>query len=185
MIVRYIGMGLLCLWPLLAIAQPEEPVKTWRWGLEWSSSLSYTGLGSGLTGQWQQGRHLAYAGPRLLVSDSYVPGQGPWGLQLGYQYHWVREGRWQSFVNIDYQLSWYQPYNPQQLPVSGRNRVHEFHLAYGIQYQLGPPLYLGSTLGVGGYLEQLLDVRENQRRSYRGYSNLLRLFVRYVLMPSG
>jgi len=151
-----------------------------RWGLEGSSFLSYSGYNFRLAGLLKHARHELYAGPKLVLSKSYLPKEGTWGGQIGYRYYWVQEDQWQAFVNADYQQSWYAPYNPLDLEVNGKNQIKEAHLSFGVFRGLGEHWRVGSQIGVGFYLEQNKDLVAQVTRTYSGYSNLVSLFVTYV-----
>ena len=166
--------------PSCLTAQEEQSGIQIRWGLEASSFLSYSGYNFRLAGLLKHARHELYVGPKLVLSKSYLPKEGTWGAQIGYRYYWVQENQWQAFVNVDYQQSWYAPYNPLDLEVDGKNQIKEAHLSFGVFKGFGENWRIGSQIGVGFYLEQNKDLVAQVTREYSGYSNLVSLFVTHV-----
>ena len=171
-----IGIGLQS----VAYGQREsaQPAHS-RSAAEVGSSFSFSGFSVQLSYVLNAGHHDFYLGPKLLISDSYLPTAGPFGGQLGYRYHWLESTKLRSFINFDYQITLWKPYDPQDMGTNGLNRIHEIHLAYGIQFQLAEHWSIGNQLGVGTYVEQFIDVQEQETNSFSGFSSLVKGYVCY------
>ncbi len=164
--------------PLMA-QQPEPQTQPFQSAVELGSSLSYVGFKLHLAYLLKYRRHELYVGPHLVISNSYLPSRGPLGLQAGYRFNWLQKGRLKAFANLDYQAAFWRPYDPQKLGDGGLNRVHEFHAGYGILFRLADHWWVGNHLGLGGYLEEYIDVRESETNHFSGFSSLIRAFVSY------
>ena len=57
-----------------------------KWAAAGGSSLSWSGIDLSVRFVWCESRqNVFYIGPRLLVTNSYLPVEGPWGLVVGYR----------------------------------------------------------------------------------------------------
>lgn len=142
-------------------------------GTELSSSLTYAGLSSALLYNFSIQKHRIYGGPRLLLSDSYLPFRGPFGGRIGYQYIVLQNERWRSGAGIDYQFVLSRPFRSDD----GLQSIHEYHVSYGFSFRLLKRWWINTDLGAGFYLEELGT--KSNRQSFTGFSNLINLSVRY------
>ena len=157
-----------------------DSIALWKYGLETGGSISFTGLNLKMNFLMSKGPNEWYVGPKLVLSDIYLPTQGPWGLIVGYRRNLLNNKRLKSFVNLDYQITFLKLYNPLNLPVSGMNNIHELFLTYGFQYQLNPHISVGQFIGGGGVLEKSIDISEQKTNRVLGYSGVFGLFVNYT-----
>ncbi len=157
----------------------ENVTKHWTFGIETGTSLSFTGVNAKLNFLMAKNENEFFIGPKLVTSDTYLPLQGPWGLNLGYRRNILAKGAWKSFVSLDYQVVFMEPYNPRNLEVNGINTIQEFFFSYGFQFQIGERFVIGQQIGAGGFIEKTIDVIQDEKNRVANYSGLLSLFFNY------
>ena len=143
------------------------------------AGLSYTGYNWYLEAGYQWQKHEIMISPKLLLSDSAVPTQGPWGLRFSYRYNVVTKNRISGFTQLAYHLTWLEVYNPNNLPNDERNRIHEGHLIYGFSYNINEHWRISQSLGIGGYIERLVDLIGKTTQQNNGFSAWAGLEVNY------
>ncbi len=159
-------------------AQSDSLDTSWKMAVELGTGLSFTGYQANLAFLMRKGDHSLFAGPKLVYSDAYLLTDGPWGLHLGYRYRLAQRQRFQTYASLAYQVTWMENFVPN---ADGKNSVHEFHFAYGLEYQLGTRWTIGNSLGAGGYLERLRDPFRDRINTFNGFSAHVRLYLRYQL----
>ncbi len=149
-------------------------------GLEFGGALCYSGININLayTLNWKEDNTI-FVGPKIAVSDSYLPSKGPWGIHLGYRRLLPGQSKFRAFATFDYQLVFLKPYNPNNLDINGNNEIHEIILSYGIQYRIWKNLIIGNSMGGGLYFERFFDSVIGTKNSYAGFDAQLRLFAQY------
>ena len=152
----------------------------WKYGVEAGSILSFTGVNLRVNFLMIKNKNEFYIGPKLAISDSYLPLKGPWGLSAGYRRNVLEKERWKSFVNLDYQIVFIKPYNPRNLEVNGINTIQELFIAYGFEFRIAKDFTIGQLIGGGGFLEKTIDVSEGKTNRIVNYSGLLSFFVNYT-----
>jgi len=144
----------------------------WKTSLETYTGFSHNGVEAGLIANLQKRKNEFYAGIQLQMSDAYTIESTPLGLILGYRRLIAFNKNWISLVNIEYQWS---TYNIDNL------NSHELYLVYVLKYQLAPKVYIGNSIGIGGYQDSFLNRITNEKGNVTGFGSLLRLFVQYRL----
>lgn len=155
----------------------------WTYGIESGAGLSFTGINTKLNFLLVKNSNEFFIGPKLVTSDSYLPLQGPWGLNIGYRRHILEKGAWKAFVSLDYQVVFIEPYNPRNLPVNGINNIQEFFFSYGFQFQIGKHFTVGQQIGAGGFIEKTIDVIQDEKNRVANYTGILSLFCNYKFAP--
>ena len=156
-----------------------EEKENWILGIEGGAGLSFTGVNTKLNFLLIKNSNEFFIGPKLVTSDVYLPLRGPWGLNLGYRRNILEKRNWKSFVSLDYQVVFIEPYNPRNLPVNGINNIQEFFFSYGFQFQIGSHLTIGQQIGAGGFIEKTIDVIQDKKNRVSNYTGLLSLFFNY------
>ena len=141
--------------------------------------LSHTGYNWYLEAGYQWQAHEVMIGPKLLLSDSAVPTQGPWGLRFSYRYNVINKNRFSGYAQLAYQLTWLEIYNPNNLPSDEQNRIHEGLLIYGFSYNINDHWRISQSLGVGGYIERLVDLIGETVQYNDGFSAWVGLELNY------
>lgn len=154
-------------------AQETSKDRKWMPALELYTGFSHNGVETGLVVDLQKEKNEFYAGIQLQLSDAYTIDSTPLGLILGYRRLIASNKNWISLVNVEYQWS---TYNIDDL------NSHEFYLAYILKYQLTPKIYIGNSIGIGGYQDAYLNSITNEKGNLTGVSSLLRIFVQYQLV---
>jgi hypothetical protein len=126
---------------------------------------------------WKE--NTIFAGPKITISDSYLPSKGPWGIHVGYRRLLPGLSKWRAFATFEYQLVFLEPYDPNDLDIKGKNEIHEFFLSYGIQYLVWRNLIIGNSMGAGVYVERFIDTLTGSKNSYDGFNGQFRLFAQY------
>ncbi len=164
---------------LIIAAQEDSKTSNLKSGIELGSGFSYTGLNVNLAYTLAWGNNTAFLGPKITVSDSYIPTKGPWGIHAGYRRLLPGQSKFRSFASFDYQVVFLEPYNPNDLDVKGKNETHELFLSYGIQYQVWKNLILGNSIGTGAYIERFIDTVTGDKKNYNGFNGQFRFFAQY------
>lgn len=171
-------LSIFSFWLTIA-AQEEQNYDNPKSGIELGSAFSYTGLNVNLAYTLAWGDNTAFVGPKITISDSYIPSEGPWGIHLGYRRLLPGQSKFRTFASVDYQLVFLEPYNPNGKDVNGKNEIHELFLSYGIQYRFWKNLIIGNSMGAGVYIERFIDSITGNKRFYNGYNGQIRLFAQY------
>lgn len=179
-IAKLICVILLALFTTAVQAQNHS--SNFTMGISASSSFTYTGINSYLLLDANVGKHDIYAGPKLVISDSYIPYKAIMGYDLGYNYLLLSNGRLSALINLDYQISYYDPYNPNRVDIANKkNTINELFVSFGISYRLSRKSRFAITLslGTGAFLEKYYDVVELNRNITTGLSQMARIGIRY------
>ncbi|MEL6638922.1 MAG: hypothetical protein AAFW73_09300 [Bacteroidota bacterium] len=172
--LRYAALLIgICTWLISGTnlsAQSSSP--PWQWTTEMGSSLSFTGLNIHLSGVLRRGKHALVLGPKWVLSDSFLIQNGPWGWELAYRWYLLESQRLRSFARAGYQGAFLgRTVNRRQI------RVHEVHAGYGLEFQLGPRLALGNTLGLGWAIERSRDRGRDEVFGLDGFSVLGKVYL--------
>ncbi len=146
-----------------------------------AAGFSHTGYHTSLLFPVHYGRHTVYAGPKILLTESYLPFRNIWGIHAGYAYRVLQQGRWQADAGVDYQCSFYKPYS-----ITGNNRynrVQEIYFLLGLAYRIRPEGRIGIKLqlGSGLYADTWHDLVEGRKRTGLGRASTGRFTVSYKL----
>ena len=172
-------ISILCFYPEV-LAQEESASNKLRSGIELGAGLSYTGLNINLAYTLAWSDNLFFLGPKLTVSDSYLPSRGPWGIHAGYRRLLPGQSKLRTFAAFDYQVVFLEPFDPNNLDVKGKNEIHELILSYGIQYNLWKNVIIGNSMGAGVYFERFIDSVSGERTKFDGFNGQFRLFAQYT-----
>jgi hypothetical protein len=164
---------------ILAFGQAETQKGKVHYGLELAGSLSYTGFNSHAAFSISYNKNTLLIGPRLVLSDMYLPSKGPWGIYLAYRRNVLESQKVSSFAGIDYHTTYMRPYNPQNISIRKYNAINELALSYGFMYNLSSRFSLGNSIGLGAYREKYYDVLEERKSTRIGFTKLIKLFVHY------
>jgi hypothetical protein len=147
-----------------------------------AGAVSHTGYSTALLPQVSYRQHSFYAGPRLLVDDSYLPYRNIWSINTGYFYSLLKNSHWEAVAGADYQCSFYKTYNPYNLPAPA-NRVQELTATVGISWRPDPAGRLAAMLqlGSGIYFDTYHDLIQNKRHNNAGRTSLIRISLHYLL----
>ena len=169
--------------PFFSVGQSIQKPGTVSIGIAASSAFTYTGINSYLVvdGQWRN--HTLYAGPKVVLSDNYLPGKPSFGLNIGYSYLLLACKHWTSSVFINYESSYYRPYNAVLYDFNRKNRVDEFTGGLGLTYKFGNngPFSISLNAGSGAFVEHFYDVIEGTKHSSSGISQSVRLSLHFKL----
>lgn len=163
---------LLCLGFLFAnVKAPATPRLSVAGGISRSGINTYVTLGTSF------GRHTLYIGPKLVVSQTYLPGTLVWGGTAGYTYGILAQRRWATQFNLDYQNAIY----PSALAPSQTNYIHELGASLMLTYSPVPRfLYLSLSFGGAGYMENYYSGVTADRASGMGITPSLRLWLTFA-----
>lgn len=150
---------------------------TWRWALETASSLSYSGFNQSLVVIITSDKNSIYFGPKISLSNYYLPLYSIYGINSGIRSTFAQSGRLKAFFNLDYQNSFSKTNKPSK--TIKFNTIHEFNFSYGIHYNFSEQFSIGNSIGFGRYLEFYNDIKENRKIIFQGYSGLLKFFIQY------
>ena len=154
-------------------AQDEVPGHR-SFSIQSSFAVSFSGYSVSLVGVYKLAYHEFYLGPVLSVSNSYLPGNGPWGFNTGWKYHFANHKNVGSFVMLDYRNSFYRPFDPLNSGSSFWNSIHEINAGLGFNWMFIPKWNFNAFIGTGVYYERNHDIIGERIISHSGYSNLLK-----------
>jgi hypothetical protein len=163
---------LLILIPHLSYSRKDT---LWRFGLETGFSISYSGFSQNVCLVAQSGKNTIYLGPRINLTQSYLPERGVWGLSIGIRHNFIRSNTIKSFLNIDYQNTFMRPH----LQESSFNSIHEFNYSYGFFYRINSNINIGNMIGFGRYWEIYKGHFNSNALLFSGYSGLIRAIIQY------
>lgn len=175
-------VSVILLAALCTSVQAQSHSSNFTLGISASSSFTYTGINSYLLLDANLGKHDIYAGPKLVISDSYLPYQAIMGYDVGYDYIILSNSRLSALINLDYQVSYYDPYNPNNVDIANRkNTVNELFVSLGISYRLGRKSRFAAvlSLGTGAFVEKYYDVVALNKNITTGLSQMARVGIRY------
>ena len=159
---------------LLCLAAPAAKAQLSPFSLGLQAGVSYSGWNLALVGQCHLRDFSAYLGPSMSLNRG-LPGKGPIGINTGLNYHLPSKLDWlNSLVNLDYQLHFFNAAGQKSTV------IHEFHLAYGLEFHVTESFSIVQTLGYGGYIESNpATTLGGERRNFSGYGGLVRLKAGY------
>lgn len=151
--------------------QATEPLPRFSLGLQ--AGISHSGWNLALVGQCEWEQWAAYAGPSISLSRG-LPGTGPLGLNAGMDFRLpTQKSRISSLINLDYQLHFYHFNTPKT------DLLQELHLSYGFLVNLSGDWFLAQQIGYGFFLENSYVGTADRRKTFSGYSGLLKLRAGY------
>ncbi len=159
-------------------AEQNAAERRWESGFELGTGLSFTGYNANLAYVAKFGDNVIFAGPKIVYSDANDLFDAPWGIHLGYRRRFIIKPRFSALAAIEYQSIFFQF---KDFGGEDWNSIHEFHASYGFQFELSEKWYLGQTLGLGAYLERLVDPFDGRVDSFSGFSPQARLWLGYRL----
>ncbi|MDQ3192772.1 MAG: hypothetical protein M3Q58_14350 [Bacteroidota bacterium] len=168
---------LIALFILIDVKANAQRDTTLRLGIECSPSLSYTGFNQSFAFLIKKRKNSLYLGPKVSLSNYYLPLYSLWGINGGIRHNFVNAGRVNCYFNIDYQNTLYR--TNRATDKVKFNSIHEFNFSYGINYNFFKKFHIGNSIGFGRYLEFYHDTVENRKVIYQGYGNLFKLFIQY------
>jgi hypothetical protein len=138
------------------------------WGSSVGPGLTHTGVHLLFSAEYQPGASVFSLGPKVALTDTYVPHQFRWGMHGSWHYGraW---GPWGFFVGPEYHLL-----VPQQ---NIQSWLHEVFLTYGLEVQLAKRFRIGNAVGQGVSVESFLGKERFTRTSLDG---LFRIYIRYA-----
>ncbi|RZL16861.1 MAG: hypothetical protein EOO89_10845, partial [Pedobacter sp.] len=113
--IRYLIFYLVIavLYPAKAISQSNDSTKV-HFQLGTAGMLAFSGLNADITGEVSFKRHTVYIGPKISVSDAYLPSTAVLGFVAGYKYFFLENrdepGKFNFFFELDYQLQHHKAY---------------------------------------------------------------------------
>jgi hypothetical protein len=154
-------------------AQDEAPGQR-SFGVQSSFAVSFSGYSVSLVAVYKVAYNEFYLGPVLSISNSYLPGSGPWGFNTGWRYNYANHKKVGAFAMIDYRNAFYRAFDPANLRSPKWNSIHEVNVALGFKWQFAPLWVFNAALGTGVYMERNHDISGDQLINHSGYSNLLK-----------
>ncbi len=155
--------------------RPErEPVSLFT---SLAGAASYTGLNAYFNLGLAYKKHRIYAGPKMVLTKSYVPGRTLWGVNAGYYFDLVQQNKWNTSLNLDYQNTWYK-----SAPVNPHNTLQEITGGLNLNYFAVPgKMSVGLTMGAGMRIENAYNTYTTEKNLYIGAMYQVRLGIIYKL----
>lgn len=168
----------------VCVKETKDRIKKFQsLGIAPSIDVSYVGYSSALLVEYERKIHGFYVGPQILITSSYLPRYGPFGVVAGYKFYFINSlKRWKVYVNLDYKNFLFRAYKSPGETGKKMNLIQEVNLGYGMQYQISGPLYIGNSIHFGKYYESYYNYRLKERNGFSGYDGLIRLFIKYRIL---
>lgn len=168
----------------LCVKETKNRIDTYKsLGLAPAIDVSYVGYSTSLLVEYERRLNGFYAGPQILITSSYLPRYGPYGVVAGYKFYFINSlKRWKIYVNLDYKNFLFRAYKGPGETGKKMNLIQEFNLGYGMQYQISGPIFIGNSIHFGKYFESYYNYRLEERNGFSGYDGLIRLFVKYRIL---
>ena len=158
---------------LLLQAQEKDKVK---WGVETSPYISYSGINWGVQINAFYKKHSLGIGTKVAFQSSYFPYQTSMGIIVDYKYFIVSNQNIKSFISVNYSNVRYEVKNRIY---SNKNIIHEYLVSNGFLIKIVSNLWIGNSIGVGGYTERYLNFSKNEKENYIGYNLMLKAILSY------
>lgn len=142
-------------------------------------TFSFVGYSVFLTYGYNYHRSQFYIGPKTVLSRAYLFYTGPIGFKLGWKYLVASNDVLKAYINIDYQNAFNKAYNPKSVFADKLNKVHEVFFNNSIEIRLSDRLWLGETIGIGIYEEELNNLRYKVKQTNFGYNLYLGIHLSY------
>jgi hypothetical protein len=162
-------------WPENVLGK-DAAKRSWNSGLELGTGLSFTGYNANFAYTGHFGDNLIFLGPKIVYSDANGLFDAPWGLHLGYRRLFPINQRFAAFASLEYQNIYFRFEN---LGAKDWNSIHELHASYGFRYEFNNRWYIGQSIGLGGYIERLVDPFDRRVDTFNGFSPQARLWLGY------
>lgn len=154
-------------------AQEEDKV---RWGLETSPYISYSGINWGVQFNGFYKKHSLGIGMKTSFQSSYFPYKTSIGLVVDYKYFMVSNNNIKSYISINYTNLMYDVTNRYY---SNKNIIHEYVVSNGFLVKITKKIWIGNSIGVGGYTERYFNFSEGKKENYIGYNLMLKGLLSY------
>ena len=140
-----------------------------------SGGLSHTGINTFLNIGTSIKKHSVYIGPKLVASQSFIPGRSLLGVNAGYAFYIIGERKWGLQVNLDYQNTIYRT-------PGSTNYVHEMAGAFCLNfYPRSPRFSVFANLGTAFYIDNYYDSYSAGRVSNSGIAPFIKTGIAYNL----
>lgn len=151
-------------------------------GIITGMDLTYTGISAFAGVEYERKKHAIYGAPRISITDSYIPGRGPFGIITGYKYFFMNtHDRWKVYFGLHYNGLRYKAFKEQGSSSSHKNYVHEISAGYGAELIAYKNFHIGNSVNLGKYYESYYNHINQKRRIFSGYNTLVRLYVKYKI----
>tara|TARA_R110001592_G_scaffold88299_7_gene260048 strand:+ start:1853 stop:2386 length:534 start_codon:yes stop_codon:yes gene_type:complete len=154
-------------------AQEKDKIK---WGLETSPYISYSGINWAIQVNGFYKKHSLGIGVKTSFQSSYFPYKTSIGLVVGYKYFMVSKSNIKSFISINYNNAVYDVKNRNY---SNKNIIHEYVVSNGFLVKITKKIWIGNSIGVGGYTERYFNFSEGKKENYIGYNLMLKGLLSY------
>lgn len=154
-------------------AQDKEKLK---WGVETSPYISYSGINWGIQVNGFYKKHSLGIGVKTSFQSSYFPYKTSIGLVVDYKYFIVRKNNIKSYISINYTNLIYDVTNRYY---SNKNVIHEYVVSNGFLIKIMKRIWIGNSIGVGGYTERYFNFSEGKKENYIGYNLMLKGMLSY------
>lgn len=165
--MRIIALA-ICLFfcPFLSEAQVE-------YSTYFGGSINYKGYQTGLGFRAQYGDHSTQFSFLRNNSVDRLFGQNHFAIGASYQYYLSMNEKLQFGPELDVEKMWLTKVD---------NRYSDARIvsiAYFLQWQITQHVYLTNSIGIGGYVERLYIVNEEEPEYFRGIGGLIKLQCGY------
>ncbi len=167
----------LLLWGEGAVAQTtDDKVNQVSVSLEQQTFLSFTGLNVSMLVAGNFRKHSLGVGINTSIQNSYFPYQRTNGIIVDYKYYFISNRKMKGFFSLNYNN---KNYNPTGRNVSQENKIHEYVYSNGFLARIYKSLWIGNSIGFGGYTERYYDISESTYRNNNGFNYRINAILKY------
>ena len=113
---------------------------------------------------------------KTSFQSSYFPYKTSIGLVVDYKYFMVSNNNIKSYISINYTNLMYDVTNRYY---SNKNIIHEYVVSNGFLVKITKKIWIGNSIGVGGYTERYFNFSEGKKENYIGYNLMLKGLLSY------
>jgi len=95
---------------------------------------------------------------------------------VDYKFFIVKTSNIKSFISVNYGIVKYEVKNRI---FSNKNAIHEYTVNNGFLFKIIDKLWIGNSIGVGGYTERYYNLSESKKENYIGYNVILKGILSY------
>ncbi len=173
-----INKGIILLLFLISSAdtKAQESTNVFSASAEHNTFLSFTGLNLSMMLVGNYKNHSLGVGINSSLQNSYFPYQRTNGIIADYKYYFLTAKNIKGFVSINYNN---KNYSPLGRNVTKENKIHEYVYNNGFITRLYKSLWIGNSIGFGGYTERYYDVSEQTYNIKSGFNYRLNAILKY------
>lgn len=154
----------------------QESTNLFSASAEHNTFFSFTGLNISMMFVGNYKNHSIGIGVNSSLQNSYFPYQRTNGIIADYKYYFLKAKNMKGFASINYNN---KNYSPLGRNVTKENKIHEYTYSNGFIARLYKGLWIGNSIGFGGYTERYYNASEQTYKTKSGFNYRLNAILKY------